>query len=137
MNFILKYIDKGYLVVNAYMARDAIPVEGVLVRVMGAEEMNRGESRSEITDEDGVTPPITLSAPIDGYSLSPDPKEQPYAVYDVTLMKPGFYTKHIYNVAVFAGITTVLPVNMVLSCDGEARPIGGLDIYSYENPSLE
>ena len=133
----MEYSDKGYLVVNAFMARDAIPVEGVLVRVVGSEEFNRGESRSEITDEDGVTSPIVLATPSGSYSLSPDPKEQPYGTYNVTLKKRGFYTKHVYNVAVFSGITTVLPVNMVLSDAGDVIPNTGLDIISHENPILE
>lgn len=133
----MKYSDKGYLVVNAFMARDAIPVEGVLVRVTGAEEMNRGEARSEFTDEDGVTPTIALAVPSVSYSLSPGAAEKPYAVYNVVLYKPGFYTKSIYNVALFSGITTVLPVNMVLESDNSDRPIVDLNIVSQENPNLE
>ena len=119
------------------MARDAIPVQGVLVRISGADEMNRDERRSEITDEDGVTPPIALSVPPESYSLSPAPIEQPYALYNVALYKTGFYTKHVYNIAVFAGVTTVLPVNMVLADDNTQEPNGDLSVVSRENPNLE
>jgi hypothetical protein len=133
----LNYSGEGYLIVNAYMAKEAIPVPGVLVRISGADEMTRGISRSEITDEDGVTAAVPLPAPSSDYSLSPGPPEQPYAIYNVALYKPGYYTKHIYNVAVFSGVSTVLPVNMVLKeKDGQA-PMGGVDVVSYENPNLE
>lgn len=122
---------------NTYMAQEAIPVPGVLVRITAAEEMYRGTARSEITDEDGVTPRISLPAPSSGYSLSPQPAEQPYALYNVALYKPGYYTKHIYNVAIFSGVTTVLPANMVIRENGGQEPNGGLNVVSYENPTLE
>ena len=127
----------GKLIVKAYMARDALPVEGALVRVEGIDEGVGGDHHSRFTDADGITEEIELYAPPRSYSISPGSPEQPYSQYRVTVTKPGYYPKAVRGVAIFEGITTFLPVNMVLSGPGELPPLDTLEGESYENRKLE
>lgn len=130
-------VGTGKLIVKAYMARDALPVEGALVRVEGIDEGVSGEHSSRFTDSDGVTEVIELYAPPRSYSTSPGASEQPYSRYKVAVSKPGYYPKEISGVAIFEGVTTFLPVNMVLRDPGESPPLDTLGSESYENQSLE
>lgn len=119
------------------MARDALPVEGALVRVEGIDEGAGSEHHSRLTDADGISGIISLPAPPTEYSMSPGAAERPYSTYKVSVFKDGYYPKVISGVAIFDGITTFLPVNMLLSGMGEAPPRDTLGSESYENQSLE
>ena len=130
-------MGSGFLIVKAYLAADALPVEGALVRVESVDEGVSGVARSRITDRDGVAGPIPLPAPPLAFSRSPSPEEQPYATYRVTVIADGYYTKRVYGVAVFDGITTVLPVNMIGDTLGMEPPEDTLNSESHENPNLE
>ena len=130
-------MGSGGLVVKAYMARDALPVEGALVRVVGIDEGASGQYHSRFTNGDGITDIITLPAPPAEYSRSPGAPEQPYSLFKVTVMREGYYPKEVMGVAIFDRITTFLPVNMILSEPGVPAPVETLESESYENQSLE
>ena len=132
----MKYDGIGALNVKTFIAHDALPVSGALIRVYGVDELNREVEYSRITDEDGITGRITLPAPDSSFSLEPGAPERPYALYDVMIMADGFYDKSVSSVAVFAGVTTLLPVNMI-PITGGAIPRDTLDTTSKENPFLE
>ena len=107
-------LDKnGTLIINAFSAGGALPIRDTHVRVIGADEENRTVQYSRITDLDGITLPLLLPTPSRELSLSPGAAESPYALYDVIITSPGYYTKRFYNVAVFDGERTILPVNMI------------------------
>jgi len=131
----MQYDDFGTMIIRTYGASNALPVEGVLVRVRGADEFNRMSEFSLFTDEDGLTNEIKLPAPSKSYSLSQGSKEVPFAIYDVEISKDGFYTKKIQNVAVFSGIRSFLPVNMIPVEEG-AYPRGNINAVITENESL-
>jgi len=103
----------GKLVVRAFSAGGAIPISGATVIVRGAGEENRDVTYSLITDIDGVTEEISLPAPDALYSQSPGATETPYGLYDVYVSAKDYYTKTVKNVAVFDGVRTTLPVNMI------------------------
>lgn len=107
------YDSSGKLTVRAYTAGGALPVEGAVVRIMGATEENRLVAYSLITDRDGVTEVTLLPAPSISYSLSPDPAEMPYALYDIEITAPGYYSERLNGVSVFSGISSVQPINMI------------------------
>lgn len=130
-------VGYGKLIVKAYMARDALPVEGALVRVVGIDEGVSDDYHSRFTDADGITEEIELYAPPRSYSTSHGSVEQPYSQYEVTVTKSGYYPKRVTGVAVFEGITTFLPVNMVLGDSGDSPPLDTLLSESYENENLE
>lgn len=103
----------GTLSVRTYTASEALPVEGALVEISGAEESNRDLFYSVITDRDGKTENLMLPAPNRSLSLSPGALDIPYSVYDMHISAPGYYTKNIYGLTVFPGVTSLQLVNMI------------------------
>lgn len=105
--------SNGTLVINTYAGSGAIPISTATVRIRGADEDNRFIEYSVLTDEDGISPAVNLPAPDASYSLTQHPSEAPYSNYDVEVIKDGYYTKKIYTVPIFSGITSILPVAMI------------------------
>ena len=136
----MPYEKSGTLIINASSAGGALPSAGTLVRILGGEEENRDVQFSLLTDIDGVSERITLPAPSRELSLTPGAAEPSYALYNLEISAPGFYTKRILNVAVFDGEETVQPVNMIplaLHNDNLTSPRGNLDTFVRENEFLE
>ena len=136
----MPYEKSGTLIINASSAGGALPSSGTLVRILGGEEENRDVRFSLVTDIDGISERITLPAPSRELSLSPGASEPSYALYNIEISAPGFYTKRILNVAVFDGEETVQPVNMIplaLHNDNQTYPRGSLDTFVSENQFLE
>lgn len=135
----MELTSSGTLIVRVFAAEEAIPIADSIVRIVGAEELNRDIQYSVVTDEDGVTPVVTLPTPAKSYSLSPGSPEPVYSVYDVTVMKENYYTKVVRNVAVFSGVESVLPVNMIPYVsyrDGGSYPRGNINATVTENENL-
>ena len=105
--------DYGILVVRATTASGAYPVEGVNIDISGASDVGADTRISVLTNENGVTQPLLLPAPPRTLSLSPDSKGEVYGRYDIEIFKEGYYRKKLFDVAVFSGITSVLPINMI------------------------
>lgn len=121
--------SSGTLRIRAYTAGGALPVAGATVRIMGADENNRLINYSLTTDVDGLTKAVTLPAPLVEYSLSPNAAEQPYAVYDVEITAPGFLSKKISGLNVFAGVDSIQLINMIPGHNSDLNniPIGSTD----------
>ena len=121
----------GQLEIRATKANGALPVEGAIVRITGAEEENRFVVYSLTTDIDGNTRAISLPTPSADISLNPDEKENGYSIYDIEVTKEGFYTKIIRSVPVFAGVKSIQPINMIPLSDKspfEEYPKGNLTV---------
>ena len=129
----------GTLLVRAYIAGGALPLEGAIVRVLGASEYNSLVSFSGVTDRDGVTDKFTLPAPSADYSLAPNPAELPYALYDLEISRDGYYTKTIRGLTVFSGINSVQLVNMIPGSGNmvEDYPRGSINYIIPENNDLQ
>ena len=135
----MNYENFGNIRIRTYTAAGALPIDGVLVKIYGADEYNRDVMYSLITDENGITKEISLPAPPRGYSAAPGAKEMPYSVYNVELSKSGFYPKRIDNVPIFNGIDAVLPIEMIplsYNQDGTVQGQGNLNSVIYENENL-
>lgn len=109
----MKYDSQGFIQISAYTAGGALPVPNLDVRISGNEEGNIGVEYSVTTDRNGLTDVIALPTPSASYSQSPNSPEQPYAKYDVRVSGEGFYSKSIYDIAIFGGIKTILPLEMI------------------------
>ena len=136
----MPFEKSGTLIINASSAGGALPTAGTVIRILGGVEENRDIQYSIITDIDGVSDRITLPAPSRELSLSPGAKEPAYALYNIEISAPGFYTKRIYNVAVFEGEETIQPVNMIpinIHENGVTYPRGNLNTFVQENEALE
>ena len=107
--------EYGIMIVRTTTASGAYPVAGVNVSISGASDVGHDTRISILSDESGVTQPILLPAPPRALSLSPDSTEEAFSRYDVEIYKEGYYRKKLYDVAVFSGITSVLPINMIPS----------------------
>ncbi len=136
----MEFSGKGSLYIRAFTASDALPVEGVLVRIRGANEENRLEEHSRLTDKNGLTERVILPAPDKNYSLSSGSPEAPYADYNVEVFGGGYYVKRFFNVTVFADTESILPVAMIpLSnyVEKGVYPEGNLDVVIEENEFLK
>ena len=125
----------GKLVINTYAGSGAIPIAGSTVRIRGADENNRFTEYSVLTDEDGVSPTVTLPTQNISYSLTQNPKEAPYSNYDIEIIKDGYYTKMIFSVPIFSGVTSILPVTMlpfIPYSEGGKFPSGNVNAQIYE-----
>ena len=119
----MSYSSEGFLMVRVYAAREALPIKNAVVHLRGGEEENLDVQYTIITDEDGITPRIALPAPDRNNSLAPNSKNAVYAKYDVLINAEGYYSKHIYGVAIFAGVESTLPVFLLPVV---SREMGGL-----------
>ena len=129
--------SEGVLRIRTYTASGALPVEGAVVEIRGAEEENSTVVYSVLTDRDGITEPIALPAPSLSYSLSPSPSEKPFALYDVNINAEGYYPKRILGVSVFSGINSWQNANMIPISSGVGEyPRGNVNVIIPENESL-
>jgi hypothetical protein len=130
----------GTLKVNTYTAGGALPIPKAVIKIIGNSEENGYVEYSVITDIDGVTDIINLPAPSREYSQSPGSPEQSYALYDIEITAPGYYTKKLYDIAVFEGTESIQPVNMIplpIRDSGVTYPRNNLTAVSRENINLE
>ena len=136
----MDYENFGDIRIRTYAASGALPIDGVLVKIYGTDDMNKDVIYSLITDNDGITRSISLPAPPRVYSSAPGANERPYSVYNIELVKDGFYPKRIDNVPIFSSINAVLPIEMIPLAHNEdgsiAKPYN-LNSTVYENENLE
>ena len=71
----MNFDESGTLVVRAFTAGGALPLEGTRIKITGALEENRFYETNLITDVDGLTAKVVLPAPNRSYSLAPGAPE--------------------------------------------------------------
>lgn len=108
----INYTDTGVLVVAVTSAGGALPVEGALVTVRGADKDDAGVFGAVYTGRDGKTPNIVLPTAPASQSASPGIL-QPYAAYNIEVNKAGYYPQSYLGVPIFAGNTSIQPVNLI------------------------
>ena len=97
----------GYLQVFVRTAGESLPVGDARVLVEGS-----SVERTLTTDRSGRTERIPLPAPAPQNSTSSG-RENPFALYRVTVEKEGFYRQVTENVPVFAGVGSLQPVTLI------------------------
>ncbi len=104
---------QGYLKVEVSTASRAVPVRDATVTI--TENVNGMSALIAmiVTDENGETPIIPLSAPARSFSEAPDPSERPYSEYNVGVYKQGFYTIPQLTVPIFDGVKSIQPISMI------------------------
>ena len=107
---------RGFLIVRATTARGAIPLEGALVSVRSYDpDLENGRGNvvfSAVTNRDGNTPPIPLSAPPRESSLIAG-NMHPYTSYLVEVFREGYSLQSFINVPIFDGITAIQPADLI------------------------
>ena len=102
----------GYLIVNVSTARGAIPLEDAAVTVTYDEPDNTSVFAVMTTDMSGKSQKIELPAPSRELSEAPG-NTKPYATYTVAVEKEGYYSVTNAGVPIFAGVTSIQPVEMI------------------------
>ncbi len=111
------YTESGYLIVAVYAARGAIPIKDALVTVSYADADRSSPYAVLTTDRSGKTPKLALPAPPRDLSLTPQNGEGevvvPYSVYNIEIVKEGFYPVVDSGVPIFSGVTAIQNVDLI------------------------
>ena len=114
----------GYLVIQARIANNAVPLENVQIRIL---DDQGGRVYDLTTDESGEAPTVSLETVDASYSLDSDYTGTPYISYDVLAQASGFQSLYIADVPIYDGETAILPLTMIpmqeLQRGGEATRI--------------
>ena len=102
-------MERGTLFVKLESAREALPVQG---RVVISQTVNgvRVLEIELVTDEDGLTQPVTLDAPDRSISLDPASTQQAWAAYDVEAYADGYSDILLEGVQVYSGVEAYAPI---------------------------
>jgi hypothetical protein len=102
----------GYLIVNVFTARGAIPLQDATVTIFDNEKYGKPIIVVLTTDSSGKTERYALPAPSRELSQQYYSRK-PYATYMIQVELEGFYTVTNNNVPIFDGVTSIQPVEMV------------------------
>lgn len=109
----------GYLMIQARTAQDAIPLEGIHVRILDSQ----GNSLYDlITDESGETQTVPLETMDKSFSLNENFAGLPYASYNVLAQGTGFNTLYISHIPIYDGETAVQPLELIPMRQTQRRP---------------
>ena len=97
---------EGYIIAQVYTSRGVIPIKDASVNVTQEKDNKRVLVGVRKTDENGKTTPITVKAPDEELSLLPG-LGTPFAVCDIQIEHPNYYTIFIKDVQIFANITSI------------------------------
>ena len=128
----------GYLIVNVSTARGVIPLKDASVTVTYNEPEGTSVFSVMTTDMSGKTEKLELPAPSSALSESPG-NIKPYATYTVTVEKDGYYPVTNAGVPIFAGVTSIQPVEMLPLAEynsDSVYPRYGLDITEDRDQNL-
>ena len=113
---------KGKLIIKVTTALGAIPISNAQIYVVpyNLENIKNEDRYSLVTDFDGLTRAVELSAPSETLSLSPGSNDSPYSEYILSVQKDGFKTVEIIGLPIFDGVTSIQNVNLVPLTEDEA-----------------
>ena len=136
-NIPTEYSAVGALIVSVHTAGGALPVPQAQVTVRLSERERSGVLTVVYTDASGNTPRISLPAPPAASSEVPG-AAVPYARYTIEVEKNLFFPRSFSEVPIFAGITSVQPVNLIPRTEysGESTPPYGQNTTEGQNPDL-
>ena len=100
----------GYLQVHAYTSDALLPLEGTAVAVRDA---GGTLIAARLTDKSGRIDPIRISSPDKADSRDPNYVGQPFTVVSLRAQHPGYEQIQVNQVQIFAGITTLQPLEMI------------------------
>lgn len=137
MNRELPMESEGFLVVHVTTARGAIPLEGAAVSIRANEDAENTPRAdilyATVTNRDGNTERITLSAPPRENSMSPG-QVPPYSTYHLEVRREGYGMQSFVALPIFSGITAIQPVDMIpLAEDGTSDPLRPADERFFES----
>ncbi len=117
--YIPPYSGKGGIVVQVYIARQALPLENVKVTIKSLENAPADVNEVRYTDSSGKTEKIFLPAPDMHFSMQAQEEVRPYAVYGVTAELDGYYVEPEFGsdgviaALVFDNVCSIQNVEMI------------------------
>ena len=129
----------GVLIVQTSIAGGALPLLGASVTVSDGGDGYISEPIRTESGASGLTDAIVLPAPSPLLSQSPSNGVRPYALYNLSVTRDGYYPFTAEKIPIFAGVRSIQPVNMIPLPPYERdsmRPITGRDVTDSENTSL-
>lgn len=110
----------GYLTIQARTAHEAVPLNGVQIRILNEE----GRSVYELTtNESGETQAVPLETLSRDFSQNQYYTGTPYLSYDVYARAAGFNSAYISNIPIFDGETAVLPLMLLPMQETQRSPM--------------
>ena len=113
-------MGKGNLMIQARTAEDALPLEGVRVKI---KDESGAVLYDLITDESGETQEISLAAVDKDLSLNPDYPGSPYSTYELEAEAEGFNGLKINGVQIFDGEHAIQPVALLPMLESQKVPV--------------
>lgn len=117
--YIPPYSGQGGIVVQVYIARQALPLENVKVTIKSLENAPADVNEVRYTDSSGKTEKIFLPAPDMHFSMQAQEEVRPYAVYSVTAELDGYYVEPEFGsdgviaALVFDNVCSIQNVEMI------------------------
>ncbi len=133
----MDYSGEGYLRIRITELGGSLPIEGAVVLITEYEKDENENGAGEVlyslrTNEDGLTERVPLPAPSKAESMSPG-AEKPYAVYNISAKKSGYYPILGIGIQIFDGISALQPFNMLPISETNTEYISNQTII-YETP---
>lgn len=104
--------DIGYLQVQVYSARGAIPISDAHITISRDDNGENTVMALTFSDSSGYSPVIALPTLSRDLSLRPG-TPAPFIAYNVRVDVPGFFTVTNLHVPIYGGITSVQPAEMI------------------------
>ena len=103
---------QGYIVAQVYTSRGVIPIKDATVSVTQEKDNKRILVGVRKTNENGRTSPVLIETPDEELSTSPG-NPAPFAVCNLHIEHPDYYTMFIKDVQVFANTTSFQTASLV------------------------
>lgn len=111
--------QNGYITARIYTSRGELPIEGAVVTIVSNETNPPTLVGKRTTDKNGLTAPVTVSAPDQSKSESPS-DTVPFSVVDVRVDHPRYYTVFIKDSQIFANRTTIIDTELIPIVENES-----------------
>lgn len=115
----IQFMATGYLIIQARTAHDALPLNGVQIRIMDDQERRIYQVT---TDESGEAGKIALETLDKSLSLDPDFSGTPYISYNVLAFADGFNSIHIVGIPILDGETAIQPLEFIPMRENQRTP---------------
>ena len=111
INFENRNTSNGFLKVQVYSAQGAFPLKDA--RVVISKELDNQQKifYEMVTDESGITQPVSLPAPDASHSFVVD-GIRPYENYNIEVSKQGFQTTLREGLPIFPGVVSLQPIQL-------------------------
>ncbi|MFV0516256.1 MAG: hypothetical protein ACK5MV_02560 [Aminipila sp.] len=104
--------EKGSIIVQAFTARRAIPVENATVIITTDNDIEPKIIAYRVTDVDGRTTPVELETPDISNSQTPS-EAKAFATCNIQLDHPMYYSVLVEHVQVFPETESIQQVEMI------------------------